>query len=201
MSEAGVLIPKLTTRVSYVIGALPFLATLAAAGYVALTDPEYLKTAIISLPAIWLVFIAMIWTSVTVYPQRGTIVARRMHVFTRVVALDQVVKVAVAGNRAGAVLLGFKTAQLGRLYIPVLHVTDDVKKSLDPARLTLLADLIAQWIPEGVPGKAETITALRSQAAFVGRPEQSPLAPMASAELLRLGQATGTATTIVELLK
>lgn len=192
-------VPRLTNVISYVIAALLFMTVIATVAYVMFTQPEHSVGALAGGLGLCVVYVLLMWNATSLDPVRGRIHTTRFGVVRRSLDLTQVTRLAVGGNHAGAVLLGLK-ASGPRVFVPVLHVTDVVKRSLDPGTLTSIADAVEQFVPHGASGKAQALAHLRAQATFTGAPQDSPLASLTSDALLRAGGAAGAGATIFGML-
>lgn len=185
-------IPRLTSRSGWWWSAGTLLAVLAMSAYFFLTQPQNRWAVLVVVPvaALLVAFVLLRRTWV----ETGTgVVVRVTLLGTRKVSLGEADKLELANNRGGALLLRVRQrGRRGSVYLPVLLLTDYVRRSQSPAVLEALAEQLETWAPRRRPVAGQ----LRRQADHLrtgGSAEDSPLAALVSHGVISAAKAGGAA--------
>lgn len=177
-STGPVRVPKLTSRSGLLWVAGTGLALLAAAGFVAATQPENRWAVAVVVPLLGLGLLTLLSIRTTIDPATGTVCRSVLWVRRRSTPLATASSVKLVNNRAGTLALGVSGAGDRTTYLPVLTLTDYVERSQSPDFLRFLADQLGRWAPATTTG---VVTRLRGQADAVeagAAPAETPLAPL-----------------------
>jgi hypothetical protein len=184
-----VVISRLTSRSAMIWLAGTVALVLGVLAWVALTQPANrwavaVGAALLVATALWLMS-RRTWLD----PASGTVVQESLWCRQRRFALRSASSLRLVDNRAGVLLLAITDGRTAHL--PVLALTDYVRRSQPPPLLRMLAEQIDTWAPQG----ARRIAAqLRTQADFIaagGAAERSPLAALVTHGVVRAAKAGG----------
>lgn len=162
---------------SWIIGAVIFGIIVATGAYVWVTQPQYRGDTLIYIPIFIAVLVLMMWKFMYLLPESGSVRVRRWGLYSRTLQLSALQRCAIASNHNNSAMLGLKADGMA-MYIQLLHVSDVVKESLAPQRLTALDAAMERFAPP-VADRDECIGLIRAQAAHLeagGTPAGSPLA-------------------------
>lgn len=185
-------IPRLTSRSGTVWGLATVAAVVVAMGFLAVTQPEY------DVPAAVLAVVAVLVVAVlasggqTIDTATGAITSTRARVLKRSVDLADARTVALVDNRGGGLHLTVKPRSGRAVLVPVLLLSDHVKRSQSPEILWLLADQVEQRCS----GAGKVPEQLRRQAAHLdqgGTAEDSPFAALVTHGVMRAAKGGGAA--------
>ncbi|WP_040164380.1 hypothetical protein [Microbacterium gorillae] len=175
------------TRTSTLIGAAIFGVVIVVGVIIAVTQPANRAWALIGTPVLCLIFAGMLATRTVLDADHGSITTTRVWVFRRRVDLASATRIAIGPNNNNRAVFGVRGSG-GTVFVDLVHCSTGVNVALEPPALTALADAVERFVPPAVPRRTEVVAQLRAQAAFLaggGRPQDSPLAPMATASLVK----------------
>lgn len=192
MHGERLVIPRLTSRSGWWWSAGMLLALGAVVAYLFLTQPQN-RWAVLVMAPVAVLLVTFVLLRRTWVETRTGVVSHSTLLGTRKVALGEADKVELADNRGGALLLRVRRRGARRpVYLPVLLLTDHVRRSQSPDVLEALAEQVETWAPQrrAVAGQ------LRRQADHLrtgGSAENSPLASLVSHGLTFAARAGGAA--------
>jgi hypothetical protein len=185
-------IPRLTSRSGKLWGVATVVAVILAMGYVAVAQPEYAAAAAVMAVLAPLVAAALVSGGQWIEPATGRITTTRIRVLKRSVDLAEARTVTLVNNRGGGLHLTVKPRSGRAMLVPVLLLSDYVKRSQSPDLLRLLADQVEQRCL----GAGKVPDQLRRQAEHLakgGSAEDSPFASLVSHGVMTAAKGGGAA--------
>lgn len=192
MSDDRLALRALASRAQWAWGAATLAAVLVSAIVVFVTQPENRWAVLVFIPLAVIFFAFLLVRRNWVETSTGTVVHRSL-LSTRRIPLGEADKLELVNNRGGALLLRVRRPG-GRFstYLPILALSDYVKRSQPPATLVALAEQIETWAPQ----RRTVAKQLRRQAEHLekgGTAEDSPLAGLITHGVMTAAKAGGAA--------
>jgi hypothetical protein len=184
-------VPRLSSRSSRVWSLLTLVAVLVACAVVFATQPENRWAVLVFVPLAVLFVAFLLVRSTWVETATGTAVQRTL-LGSRRATLAGAGRVQLTTNRGGGLLLEVRGSGRRAVYLPVLALTDYVRRSQPPAVLRALAGQVEAWAPQ----HKRVVRQLVQQAEHLeagGTAEDSPLAPLVSRSVTTAAKGGGAA--------
>jgi hypothetical protein len=192
MAADRLAIPRLTSRSGWLWSAGTLLALLVVCVLVFVTQPENRWAVLVVAPVAVVLAAFLLVRSAWVETESGTVVQRTL-VGSRRARLAEADKLQLTSNRGGGLLLQVRQKGASRaLYLPVVALTDHVRRSQDPVVLRALAAQVETWAPQ----RTSVAKQLVRQAEHLeqgGSVDGSPLAALVTHGVMTAAKGGGAA--------
>jgi hypothetical protein len=185
-------VPRLTSRSGLLWSLATLVAVLAGCASVFVTQPQNRWAVLVFVPVAVLFVAFLLVRSTWVETGTGTVVHRTL-LGSRRVPLAEAGRLRLVTNRGGGLLLQVRRRGSRRaVHLPVLALTDYVRRSQDPATLRALAGQVEAFAPQRTR-VAEQLVRQAEHLESGGSAEDSPLAALVTHGVTTAAKGGGAA--------